>query len=122
MWRRDCGIAARATLDGKPNPSHNGRHERPSRNLRHLPGDYSLAHSWLRPSFLKIRDRRPAKPEVSRGPEALRYVVARETGIRADRPVTRAHVCVRTDGLRLRPYRQCAPGHRVRRAVPIWAK
>ena len=34
------------------------------------------------------------------------------------RSLTRAHVCLRADGLRLRPYRQCAAGHRVRRAVP----
>ena len=32
-------------------------------------------------------------------------------------PEQRAHVCLRADGLRLRPYRQCAPGDRVRRAV-----
>src|SRR6187402_268255 len=98
MWRRDCGAALSATLDGKPNRSHNGRHERPSRNLRHLPGDYSLAHSWLRPSFLKIRDRRPAKPEVSCGPETLRYAVARKAGIHPDRSVARRDVCLRADG------------------------
>jgi hypothetical protein len=33
----------------------------------------------------------------------------------------RAHVCLRADGLRLRPYRQRAAGHRVRRAVPAAA-
>ncbi len=32
-----------------------------------------------------------------------------------------AHVCLRADGLRLRPYRQCAAGHRLRRAVPAAA-
>ena len=36
-------------------------------------------------------------------------------------PAQRAHVCVRADGLRLRPYRQCAAGDRVRRAVPAVA-
>ena len=36
----------------------------------------------------------------------------------AARSGQRAHVCVRADGLRLRPYRQCAAGDRVRRAVP----
>ena len=36
-------------------------------------------------------------------------------------PERRAHVCVRADGLRLRPYRQCAAGDRVRRAVPAAA-
>src|SRR6267154_788066 len=50
------------TLDGTRSRSHNRRHERPFRNLRRLPGDYSLAHSWLRPSFLKIRDLRTPRP------------------------------------------------------------
>src|SRR3954467_3870222 len=44
-----------------PRRSHNGRHERPLRNLRHLPGDYSLAQSWLRPSILRLETKgRPA--------------------------------------------------------------
>jgi hypothetical protein len=41
-------------LDAMPLRSHNRGHERPLRNLRHLPGDYPLAHRWLRPSFLLI--------------------------------------------------------------------
>src|SRR5436305_15332492 len=49
-------------LDGTCVRQHNGRHERPFRHLRHLPGDYSLAHRWLRPSFLKIRDQKDARP------------------------------------------------------------
>ena len=53
--------------------------------------------------------------------EALRYADAREAAVRADRSGARAHVCVRADGLRLRPYRQCAAGDRVRRAVPAAA-
>ena len=51
------------------------------------------------------------------GAQALRYADAREAGIHPARSRSRAHVCVRADGLRLRAYRQCAPGHRVRRAV-----
>ena len=53
--------------------------------------------------------------------EALRYADAREAGVRPARSRARAHVCVRADGLRLRPYRQRAAGHRVRRAVPAAA-
>ena len=53
--------------------------------------------------------------------EALRHADAREAGLRADRSGARAHVCLRADGLRLRPYRQCAAGHRLRRAVPAAA-
>src|SRR5689334_21518213 len=61
MWRRDCGAAPGATLDGKANPSHNGRHERPSRNLRHLPGDYSLANAGCGRLFSKSEtDARPS--------------------------------------------------------------
>ena len=30
-----------------------------------------------------------------------------------------AHVCLRADGLRLRPYRQCAADHRLRRAFRL---
>ena len=57
----------------------------------------------------------------SHGIETLRYADAREAGLRPDRSDARAHVCLRADGLRLRPYRQCAAGHRVRRAVPAAA-
>ena len=52
---------------------------------------------------------------------ALRYADAREAGFQAARSDQRAHVCMRADGLRLRPYRQCAAGDRVRRAVPAAA-
>jgi hypothetical protein len=45
-------------LDGARGCSHNGPHERPFRYLRHLPEDYSLAHSWLRPSFLPFETKR----------------------------------------------------------------
>ena len=45
-------------------------------------------------------------------------LIAREAGVPPARSGQCAHVCVRADGLRLRPYRQCAPGDRVRRAVP----
>src|SRR5882757_5646758 len=55
------------------------------------------------------------------GIEALRYAHAREAAVHADRPQQRAHVRVRADGLRLRPYRQRASGHRLRRAVPAAA-
>src|SRR4029077_10995371 len=34
---------------------------------RHLPGDYSLAYRWLRPSFLKIRDQKDARPARPQG-------------------------------------------------------
>jgi hypothetical protein len=68
MSRQDCGgSAARSggeSLDGAPLRSHNGRHERPFRNLRHLPGDYSLAHRWLRPSFLKFETKRTPGQQV----------------------------------------------------------
>ena len=52
---------------------------------------------------------------------ALQHADAEEGGVRAARPDERAHVCLRPDGLRLRPYRQRAAGHRVRRAVPAAA-
>ena len=148
MSRQDCGGSGGRcpreppeTLDGTPLRSHNGRHERPFRNLRHLPGDYSLAHRWLRPSFLKFETKRTPGQQVQahfshaqngraknrkpegrvRGTQAVRYADTRKAGICPARSLARAHVCVRTDGLRFRPYRQCAPGHRVRRAVPAAA-
>jgi hypothetical protein len=67
MSRRDYGALPAALGVGKYLTegllrSHNGRHERPFRNLRHLPEDYSLAYRGLRPSFLKIRDQKDARP------------------------------------------------------------
>src|SRR5215813_12603149 len=98
---------------------------------------------WLRPSFLLTRDvwtpgqrgrQRPFRLGRARrvetkyrdeiwcdGAQALRYADAREASVPAARSCARAHVCVRADGLRLRPYRQRAPGHRLRRLVPLAA-
>ncbi len=52
---------------------------------------------------------------------ALQHADAPEGAVPADRSQQRAHVCVRADGLRLRPHRQRAARHRVRRAVPAAA-
>ena len=46
----------------------------------------------------------------------LRHRNPPEGRSRADRCRPRAALCLRPDGLRLRPYRQCPAGHRVRRA------
>src|SRR6516225_10441674 len=91
---------------------------------------------WLRPSFLLTRDvwtpgqrgreaailAYAARSRWDRtwcdGAQALRYAHAREAAVPAARSRARAHVRVRPDGLRLRPYRQLAPGHRLRRLVP----
>ena len=114
------------TLDGTARRSHNGRHERPFRNLRHLPGDYSLASQLAAAVFSQIRDQRTPGQQVQerrsvRGTQAVRYADTRKAGVRPARSRARAHVCLRPDGLRLRPYRQCPAGHRVRRAVPAAA-
>ena len=45
-----------------------------------------------------------------------RHHDAREAAVRADRTAPHHHVCVRADGLRPRPYRQCAAGGGVRHA------
>src|SRR6185295_12576404 len=76
----------RTLLDAAPGCSHNGKHERPERNLRHLPEDYSLAQRWLRPSFLKFeteKDARPARPRtVSDGTQVLRHADPRNARVR----------------------------------------
>src|SRR5471030_1208581 len=109
-------------LDAAPWAAAWCRNERFPRHLWHLPRDYSLAIRWLRPSFL-IRDHwTPGrKGRDIHGLTTLRYVDQGEAAIRAARSEQRAHVCLRTDGLRLRAYRQRAPGDRVRRAVPAAA-
>ena len=55
------------------------------------------------------------------GAEALQHADPDQGRVRALGPEERAHVCLRADGLRLRPYRQRAPRHRLRRAVPAAA-
>ena len=68
-----------------------------------------------------VTEKRPASGEGTRDAHALQHADAPEGGIPADRPGKRAHVRVRADGLRLRPHRQCAARHRLRRAVPAAA-
>src|SRR6202035_1842493 len=91
-------------LTQSPRLAHGGSHERFSRHLWHLPRDYELAIRWLRPSFLKKRslDARPQGTDIH-GFATLRYVDAGEAAVRAARSERRAHVCLRADGLRLRP-------------------
>ena len=50
-------------------------------------------------------------------PEVLQHADPEERAVPPARSRGRAHVCLRPDGLRFRPYRQRAPGDRVRRAV-----
>ena len=82
---------------------------------------------WLWPSFISASrpmDARPAGRSVTSLEMDLKLydTLTREKRVfRAARSGERAHVCVRADGLRLRPYRQCAAGDRVRRAVPAAA-
>src|ERR1700722_13841540 len=109
-------------LTASPGLAHGGSHERFSRHLWHLPRDYELAIRWLRPSFLTRDHWTPGrKGWVVYGTATLRYLDPGEAALRAARSGQCAPVCVRADGLRLRPYRQCAPGDRVRRAVPAAA-
>src|SRR6202047_3683425 len=109
-------------LTPSPGLAHGNFHERFPRHLWHLPRDYELAIRWLRPSFLTRDHWTPGrKGRDIHGLTPLRYVDQGEAHLRAARSGERADVCLRTDGLRLRPYRQRAPGHRVRRAVPAAA-
>src|SRR2546428_7284622 len=92
-------------------------------------GRLSASEQLAAAVFSLKRDSRDARP-ASRAPdgiEALRYAHAREATVHAARlggflasrgAQARAHVRVRANRLRLRPYRQCAAGDRVRRAVP----
>src|ERR1035441_674205 len=109
-------------LDGIPRAGPWYPYERFSRHLWHLPRDYELAIRWLRPSFLTRDHWTPGrKGRDIHGITTLRYLDTGEAGLRAARSGECAPVCVRADGLRLRPYRQCPPGDRVRRAVPAAA-
>src|ERR1700679_3416076 len=109
-------------LDANPQAVPWENHERFPRHLRHLPRDYELAIRWLRPSFLTRDHWTPGrKGRDIHGTATLRYLDPGEAGLRAARSGECAPVCGRADGLRLRPYRQCAPRDRVRRAVPAAA-
>src|SRR6185295_20008019 len=80
--------------------------ERFPRHLWHLPRDYSLAIRWLRPSFLTRDHWTPGrKGRDFHGTAPVRYVDQGEAAVRAARSGERAHVCLRADGLRFRPYR-----------------
>ena len=52
---------------------------------------------------------------------ALQHPDPREGAVRADRSDACADVCLRADGLRRGPYRQCPADHRLRPAVPTAA-
>src|ERR1700730_3776578 len=107
-------------LTESPLVGHGILHERFPRHLWHLPRDYELAIRWLRPSFLTRDHWTPGrKGRDIHGTTPSRYVDQGKARLRAARSEQRAHVCLRADGLRLRPYRQRAPGDRVRRAVPV---
>src|SRR5262249_35958599 len=96
---------------------------------------FASAKRWLRPSFLFLETldtpgqqaagvptiayyierhdwRDAAHRLIGYGAEALRYADPREARLHAARSIERADVCLRSDGLRLRPYRQCAAGDR----------
>src|SRR3984957_16854800 len=106
-------------LDGFPRWPHGNGHARSPRHLWHLPRDYELAIRWLRPSFLTRDHWTPGrKGRDIHGTTPLRYVDPGEAHLRAARSEKRADVCLRTDGLRLCPYRQRAAGDHFRRAVP----
>src|SRR5882757_10739022 len=106
------------SLDAVPPAAPLWFHERFPRHLWHLPRDYELAIRWLRPSFLTRDHWTPGrKGRVIHGLTPLRYLDQGKAHLRAARSCERAHVCLRTHGLRLRAYRQRAPGHCVRRAV-----
>ena len=84
---------------------------------------YRLATRWLRPSSLCPSEDETIAPAGGRGTfrhglEAPQHADPDEGGLRPDRPAERAHVRLRADGLRLRPYRQRAAADRLRRAVP----
>src|ERR1700681_1298878 len=109
-------------LTPSPGLAHGIRHERVPHHLWHLPRDYELAIRWLRPSFLTRDHWTPGrKGRDIHGLTPVRYVDQGEAAIRAARSRQRAHVCLRTDGLRFSAYRQRPPGDRVRRAVPAAA-
>ncbi len=60
-----------------------------------------------------------AEPELrTKSDPPPRHDGPQEAGVRARRPEADHHVCVRTDGLRARAYRQCPPGGGVRPAAP----
>src|ERR1700719_5283123 len=110
------------SLDAVPPAAPLWFHERFSRHLWHLPRDYELAIRWLRPSFLTRDHWTPGrKGRDFHGITTLRYLDPGKAGLRPARSGQRAPVCLRADGLRLRPYRQRAPGDRVRCAVPAAA-
>src|SRR3979490_670530 len=109
-------------LTASPGLAHGVGDERFPRHLWHLPRDYELAIRWLRPSFLTRDHWTPGrKGRDIHGPATLRYLEQGKARLRAARSLERAPICLRADGLRLRPYRQRAPGDRVRRAVPAAA-
>src|ERR1700710_2532026 len=93
-------------LTGSPGVPHGSYHVRFPRHLWHLPRDYELAIRWLRPSFLTRDHWTPGrKGRDIHGFTTLRYLDPPEAGLRAARSGQRAPVCLRADGLRLRPYR-----------------
>src|ERR1700749_4927125 len=109
-------------LDALARWPHGRNHERSPRHLWQLPRDYELAIRWLRPSFLNRDHWTPGrKGRDIHGTSPVRYVDPGEADLRAARSEKRAHVCLRTDGLRFCAHRQCTPGDRVRRAVPAAA-
>src|SRR5665647_2450233 len=88
-------------LTQSPPLAHGIRHERFPRHLWHLPRDYELAIRWLRPSFLTRDHWTPGrKGRDFHGTAPLRYVDQGKAAIHAARSRQRAHVCLRTDGLR----------------------
>ena len=120
--------AARQRLDAMAVLDHCARHERPLYLSAAFAGRLFASDTrWLRPSFLlfETMDARPAGQgrAITHGFEPMDLklydTLTREKRVFSPLdPAQRAHVCVRADGLRLRPYRQRAAGDRVRRAVP----
>ena len=93
-----------------------------------LPASFRLAGSRLfilkpprsdHPGQSRTAPRRAVDPDETFDDAApLQHPDPPQGGLRADRRSGGAALCLRPNRLRLRPYRQRAAGHRVRRAVP----
>lgn len=118
----------RETLDRETPARHKARHE--NNDLHLLLNNFAgspPARSFSSPRKVQ-QTNGPARqltafrerPHVL-APETPQHPDTRKDGICADRRRQCAHVCLRTNGLRFRPYRQCAPGHRFRCSLPAAA-
>ena len=117
----------RATLDVTGESADKAAHAGHARHdrygyLRHYCNE--LATELARGRFFALLCDRETPPPAARGPVTLTLyntLTRRKEPFQPIDAEQRAHVCVRTDGLRLRPHRQRAARHRVRRAVPAAA-